>query len=980
MEVLRVNSSKLFFANVAKDLAPSNPTLSSPPAKNCIPEEPGQPPPLERFSQWFDSLLGVEQPVPPAVNDPQWHQFISTHPLPVIQSMGRDFSAKELLHVIFPTTNYSDYKCPTTGVHDPMCTLCTTLKKQAAHWKGRDDLHNAPPTHFPSGKAQPAAAGEDVLAYIRWARHPDPSITIFQYRMSICDHLAPVLSNILREGRMPDGALNYRSIPLPKPSSDMNANYADPSKLYRFLAMAPLLTKILGLALDARFIHWATKYNHIDTSFQGASMPYLDTEHLPLHFMECIKAMWEKKFSVASIFVDLRKAYDMVHPDLMSTILARLGVPPNLVKLLHHWNTSRIAILHVNGATSQPIPTKGGLGQGDVLSPILFCLFMAPLNKYLRSNPSLGITPISTRKVGQAFIDDLHAFTRTDPAHIQATINAIYKWANAFGMQLQVGPAKTALMLHPSPHAIEQFYRGALNAGAFNPLPSDPSTPPSTPITLPDGTVIPWVTEYKYLGYPATNSIDGSTLLGRIVRGRRESLRTLLAYNSIVRKLPPSTFVQLLKTNILDSYLLSAIAPTPPNVAQLDAVFHTAMRAVLGYLPESTPTAILHTASGIPSALFSIIRSRLKVYLQTKFPRFDSPLPSFLAEQIHAQSGAWITTTNTIINKYSATLGDINDPATILEFAKYSPGKTPTPSDLTRLAAVYARGFCFLHLLNSRQLKGCTQLNTTMSSRPAPTPIQHFYDVNFCFAHSAQGIMFPSKSTHLSTLGPYTSSNLLVRVSTPDLTTTAVKHLTFARLGALSLSLPGCPYAPARWKPTITNSSGKTPTYGPIDFRAAAHGKPCPLCTHPHTDVWHIIHECPHPAVVKARGALHGAATQYLTTLSRQILHAQPQYVYNNPHSALVQAHNALSDIPTPPRWDTPTGKSMLYRLLLVIPWPAAAVDDNGALHAKALGHQFDITVAANNRLHGLANSWTLWASRNLASIISAWRIMVDKC
>jgi len=320
------------------------------------------------------------------------------------------------------------------------------------------------------------------------------------------------------------------------------------------------------------------------------------------------------------------------------------------------------------------------------------------------------------------------------------------------------------------------------------------------------------------------------------------------------------------------------------------------------------------------------------------------------------------------------------EPSTKIDLTKYSPGKTPTPSDLTRLAAVYARGYCVLNLLNSRQLKGCSQLNTTMSFRPAPTPIQHFYDVNFCFAHSAQGIMFPSKSTYLSTLGPYTSSNLLVRVSTPDLTTTALKHLTFARLGALSLSLPGCPYAPARWKPTITNSSGITPTYGPLDFRAAAHGKLCPLCNHLHTDVWHIIHECPHPAVVKARDALHGAATQYLPTLSSHILHAQPQYVYNNPHSALVHAHNTLRDIPTPPRWDTPTGKSMLYRLLLVIPWPAAAVDDNSALHAQALGHQFDITVAPNNRLHGLANSWTLWASRNLASIIGAWRIMVDKC
>ena len=797
--------------------------------------------------------------------------------------------------------------------------------------------------------------------------------------MNICKHLAPVLSHILREGHMPHGTLNYRSIPLPKPSTDPNANYADPSKLYRFLAMAPLLTKVLGLALDARFIHWATKYDHIDISFQGASMPYLDTEHLPLHFMECVKAMWAKKMSVASVFVDLKKAYDMVHPQLMSAILSRLGVPPNLVTLLYHWNTSRIATLHVNGVPSKPITSKGGLGQGDVLSPILFCIFMAPLNKYLRSLPNLGITPANTRKVASAFIDDLKAFALPDHTHIQATVNAIYKWAKAFGMELQVGPAKTAIMLHPAPYAVKRYYIDSYRAGAHGPLPVNPQAPPSAPITLPDGSIVPFVDSYKYLGFPATSTNNIDVLLARTAKGRSEGLRTALAFNSIVRKLPLATLVQLLKTVSLDSYLLSAITPTPTNVAKLDAVLHTAMRVVLGNLPDCTPTVILHIASGIPSGLHSIIRSRLKVYLQTKFPRFNSPLPGFFAEQHQAPRDAWITATHTIINKYSATLGDINNPAGILDFATHSPGKTPTPSDLTRLAAVYARGFCLLHLLDSRQLKGCSQNATTMSFRPGLTPYQHFYDINFCFTHSIQYIMFPSKFTHLSTLGPQTSSNLLVRVTSTDLTTTALKHLTFARLGAISLSLPGCPYAPTRWKPAVTLNTGAHPTYAPHDFSAAAHGKPCPLCNHPHTDLWHIIHECPHPAVVNSRGALHGAATQYIPTLSRHVLHAQPQHVYNNPNSALAQAHNALIDIPTPPVWNTPIGKSMLYRLLLVIPWPAVAVDDNSALHAKALGHQFDITVASNNRLHGLANSWALWASRNLKSITTTWKSLVDK-
>ena len=239
--------------------------------------------------------------------------------------------------------------------------------------------------------------------------------------------------------------------------------------------------------------------------------------------------------------------------------------------------------------------------------------------------------------------------------------------------------------------------------------------------------------------------------------------------------------------------------------------------------------------------------------------------------------------------------------------------------------------------------------------------------------------MFPSKFTHLSTLGPQTSSNLLIRVTSTDLTTTASKYLTFARLGAISLSLPGCPYAPTLWKPAIYQEAGAHPTYAPLDFSAAAHGRPCPLCNHPHTDLWHIIHECPHPTMVITRRAVHDAATQYLPTLSHHVLRAQPHHVQSNPHSAPSQAYNALIDLPHPCRWDTPTGRSMLYRLLLVVPWPAAAVDENSALHAKALGHQFDITVVTNNRLHGLANSWTLWAARNLKSITSIWKSLVDK-
>ncbi|NBO39788.1 hypothetical protein EBU99_14580, partial [bacterium] len=684
------------------------------------------------------------------------------------------------------------------------------------------------------------------------------------------------------------------------------------------------------------------------TELFGASIPYLDTEHLPIHFMECIKTAWSRKLPIASVFVDFAKAYDKVHPEIISTILTRLGVPPKLVLLLHHWNTNRNVILRMNGTQSDPIHTKAGVGQGDVLSCILFCIFMSSLDAYLKANCGDGA-------LAKAFVDDVHSFSPADSGKIQAIVTAICEWATAFGMQLQVGPSKTALMLHPVP-------------GPASPVPNQIQ---SIPITTPSGNVIPWVNKYKYLGLPATEGLADNEVLSRILTTAKDKLRHLLAYNSTVRRLPVSTQVQLLKTCILDSYLQSTLVPTQANLARLNPFFHTAMRTVLANMPTGTPSVVLSVMSGLPTSLFTILRSRFKVYLQTKFPVFPSPLPQLFSEQEQrAFPGSWMSTTLALLRKYELALGCIDDPKTLLDFDTNSPGKVPTPSDLTRLAAVYARGWCLMDLLDSPALKKCLQNVKTLSSRPGVKPTQHFYDLMFGFTYSLGSIMFPSKSTPLSTLGPLTSANLITRVTSTQVTAECLKFITFSMLGAQALVQSGCPFAPASWKPT---SSGHSPS----EFREAAHGRSCPLCDHPTADPWHIINECTHPTMVHRRQALHSSASVYLPTLSTQIFFTQPEGTRIQILSSPSMAHYVFNSIQSPVDWATPTGKSTLYRLLLVLPWPAAAVDDPSAIHALALGHQFDTAVAPNHRLHRLANSWTLWATK-LRAITFTWKRLVD--
>ena len=77
--------------------------------------------------------------------------------------------------------------------------------------------------------------------------------------------------------------------------------------------------------------------------------------------------------------------------------------------------------------------------------------------------------------------------------------------------------------------------------------------------------------------------------------------------------------------------------------------------------------------------------------------------------------------------------------------------------------------------------------------------------------------------------------------------------------------------------------------------------------------------------------------------------------------------------------WETATGKAMLYRLVVVAPWPAASVDKAGESVCRELGEMFDSTVVANRSLRRLANSWVAWGGKRLVRICKAWAAAVDE-
>ena len=77
-------------------------------------------------------------------------------------------------------------------------------------------------------------------------------------------------------------------------------------------------------------------------------------------------------------FIDLHKAYDTVGRTLLWQVLTRIGVPPQMIAVIHQvhgW--MRACVRPDDGVCSDWFEVKQGLRQGYVLSPLLFNIFFA---------------------------------------------------------------------------------------------------------------------------------------------------------------------------------------------------------------------------------------------------------------------------------------------------------------------------------------------------------------------------------------------------------------------------------------------------------------------------------------------------------------------------------------------------------------------------------------------------------------------------
>lgn len=267
-----------------------------------------------------------------------------------------------------------------------------------------------------------SAAGED-------------GISVYDIRESyhlIKNKLLLLINKCIRTGTFPLTLKNNKVIPVFKKGSRYDMGN------YRPIALTSTVAKILEKIVKKRMVEFF-KLSDQQYGFQASS----STLGAACDLVESIIERTDSGYFVATVFIDLQKAFDTIDHQILLEKLHHLGVQGPALNLIEAFLVGRQQYVEVNKSKSDKKTVSCGIPQGSVLGPLLYLLYVE----------SLSTLKISAKYY--MFADDtVLMFYHRDIVQLQSEINknleTFHRWL--CGNKLVVNEEKTVYMLFSSKH------------------------------------------------------------------------------------------------------------------------------------------------------------------------------------------------------------------------------------------------------------------------------------------------------------------------------------------------------------------------------------------------------------------------------------------------------------------------------------------------------------------------------------------------
>ena len=197
-------------------------------------------------------------------------------------------------------------------------------------------------------------------------------------------------------------------------------------KNYRPISNTPFLIKTIERVI-AKQIHSHLIANNLYSEFQSAYRKHHSTETALLRVQNDILQAVDLGYEVILVLLDFTAAFDTIdHSILLTRLEQRFGISGKAWKWLASYLEDRTQFVSVNNLNSTTSTVKYGVPQGSVLGPLLFSLYVAPLEDIFKVH---AITVIIYADDTQLYLvvkpDD-----RTSPIHkLEKCVQDIRTWS-----------------------------------------------------------------------------------------------------------------------------------------------------------------------------------------------------------------------------------------------------------------------------------------------------------------------------------------------------------------------------------------------------------------------------------------------------------------------------------------------------------------------------------------------------------------------
>ena len=381
---------------------------------------------------------------------------------------------------------------------------------------------------------------------------------------------------------------------------------------YRGIALIEIFVKIITKAAAKRLANGLELENRLVPE-QAGFRTRQECIAQVYTLMEVVRRRQSSKLGTIILFVDFRKAYDVVPRLALLSKLEAIGAGGKVLDFLRTLLGPSWIEVQVGGLTSRLIEVLRGCRQGCGSSPISFDVYINDLAVALRE-VGVQIPGVAETLASLLFADDLSCIVGS-VIQLKRACEIIEDWCETW--EMDVGISKCGIMILGDAE-LEKEVMTALDVGE---------------ITIQDQ-IPPHVGEYEYLGILLSedNFNDLSKHKDqRIVmfRTRWKRLEPFLRTHSI----PIKSRIRVLNTICLPVLRWGAelLGPAEKDIRNMETEYSTAIKCIIGSRSKNTIYGIgsLRWELNIPSFHELVIRSRLRIF--HKFPTLSTFVSKIIA-------------------------------------------------------------------------------------------------------------------------------------------------------------------------------------------------------------------------------------------------------------------------------------------------------------------------------------------------------------